>query len=128
MEGAVALGRPPGPPRRILSPGRDSHSTLSESLPSPSGNAADHIGRRAGSADPGDPRRDWECCREGRALWVPAWVGGASIPPESSLVFLSSMGWGAGREGDRSPCLFVTTDQSDLGPETAEGTLAEKAG
>lgn len=47
-EGAAAQRRPLGPPKRILSPGRDSHSSLSESFPSPSRNAADHVGRRAG--------------------------------------------------------------------------------
>ena len=46
----------------------------------------------------------------------------------SRLVVLASLGWGAGREGDRSHCLFVTPNQSDRGPETAEGTLAEQAG
>ncbi|CAO2579315.1 hypothetical protein LEMLEM_LOCUS934 [Lemmus lemmus] len=50
--------RPLGPPRSIRSLGRDSHSSLSESLPSPSRNTAGHTGRRAGPTDGVDPRRD----------------------------------------------------------------------
>lgn len=91
-EGAATRGR------RILSPGRDSHSSLSESLPSPSRNAAGHVGLRAGFADPAGPtRKGWERCREGRALCVGPRQSWSIHPYCLSLVALFSLRWGPGR-------------------------------